>query len=226
MENRTAVVFGASGLVGGYLLEELIQHMGYSSIKVFSRRKLDFEHTKVIEHIVDIENIETYSEDLRGDDLFICLGTTRKKARTIKRYEELDRDMPVNIAREARKRGLKRIVVVSSLGANINSRSYYPRIKGEMEKGIKEAGFDKTVITRPSLLLGERKEFRLGERIAILFYKVFSFIMVGKLRLYRAIHARDLAKAMLVLLYRTDEKTIFLSDELQLLADSVKLNNK
>ena len=120
--NKTAIVFGATGLVGGYLVEELIQNMGYSSIKVFTRRRL--------EHIVNVEEVNSYADLIRGDDIYICLGTTRKKARTIKRYEELDRDMPVNIAREAKKKGLGKIAVVSAIGANIKSRSYYNRIKG------------------------------------------------------------------------------------------------
>jgi len=154
--NRTAIVFGATGLIGKYLVEELIQNMGYSSIKVFSRRKLDIEHIKVIEHIVEVENVESYADLIRGDDLFICLGTTRKKTSSIERYEQLDRDMPINIARASLAKGVKKVAVVSSLGANSKSKSYYPRIKGEMEAGISDLAFDTTIIARPSLLLGNR----------------------------------------------------------------------
>ena len=217
--NKTAIVFGATGLVGNYLVEELIQHMGYSSIKVFTRRKLDYEHIKIIEHVVDVEDVGSYSDLLRGDDLYICLGTTMKKAGSIKRYEELDRDMPIRIASEAMKKGLKRVAVVSALGSNPGSRNYYNRIKGEMEDAIIKLGFDTTIIGRPSLLLGERKEFRLMERIGIVMYRLFSFMLVGRLRYYHAIHGRDVANAMIDLMTWKPEKTIFLSSELQQIAD-------
>ncbi|MEE4115467.1 MAG: NAD(P)H-binding protein [Marinilabiliaceae bacterium] len=219
MVNKTAIVFGATGLIGTYLVEELIQNMGYTAIKSFTRRKLDIEHIKLIEHVVDVEDVASYADKLRGDDLFICLGTTRKKAGSIKRYEELDRDMPVNIAEAALSRGVKKVAVVSSLGANENSGSYYSRIKGEMEKGIEKLPFEKVLIARPSLLLGERKESRPMEKAAIVFYKIFSFLLIGKLKFYRAIHGRDVARAMIELLVRNDEKTVFLSHELQEIAD-------
>lgn len=212
--------------MGTYLVEELIQNMGYSSVKVFSRRKLDIEHIKVIEHIVDVENITSYTDLIRGDDIFICLGTTMKKAGTIARYEELDRDMPVNIASEAYKKGVKRIAVISAQGANSGSRNYYYRIKGEMEEAILELGFTTTIIARPSLLLGERKEFRLLERAGITMYRIFSFLLVGRLRYYRAIHGRDVANAMIDLMARNPERSIFLSSELQEIADLKRNNNK
>ena len=188
MNIRTAIVFGATGLVGKYLVEELIQNMGYTAIKVFSRRKLDIEHIKVIEHVVDVENVAEYEDLIRGDDLYICLGTTMKKAGNIKRYETLDRDMPISIAQHAVKRGIKRVAVVSAIGANLKSRSYYNRIKGEMEAGLLELKFKTHVIARPSLLLGDRTETRVLEKVATGFSKIFSFILVGKLSVYRAIH--------------------------------------
>lgn len=221
MNNRTALVFGATGLVGKYLIEELIQNMGYTAIKVFTRRKLDIEHIKVIEHIVDVEKVSGYEDLIRGDDLYICLGTTMKKAGNIKRYEELDRDMPVNIARSALKKGIKRVAVVSAIGANLKSRSYYNRIKGEMEAGLQNLKFETHVIARPSLLLGDRTEKRVMEKVAVVFSKVFSFVLRGKLSVYRAIHGRDVAIAMINLMFRTEEKSIFLSNELQSIADSL-----
>ncbi len=216
--NKTAIVFGATGLIGKYLVEELIQNMRYSSIKVFTRRKLDIEHIKVIEHIVDVENIDAYADQIRGDDLYICLGTTRKKTASISRYEQIDRDMPVNIARVSRSKGVSKVAVVSSLGANAESKSYYPRIKGEMEAGISDLAFDSTVIVRPSLLLGDRSEFRFGERMATVFMKAFAFILRGKLGVYRAIEGRDVALAMIDLLAMEGAKKIILSDELRELA--------
>lgn len=216
--NRTAIVFGASGLIGRYLVEELIQNMRYSSIKVFTRRKLEIEHIKVIEHIVDVENVDTYADQIRGNDLFICLGTTRKKTSSISRYEQIDRDMPVNIARVSLDKGVSRVTVVSSLGANAASKSYYPRIKGEMEAGILKLPFKTIIIARPSLLLGKRSEFRFGEKLATIFMKTFAFIFRAKLGVYKAIEGRDVARAMIKLLALEDSKRIVLSDELRELA--------
>lgn len=225
MNNRTAIVFGATGLVGKYLVEELIQNMAYTAIKVFTRRKLDIEHIKVIEHIVDVENVVEYEDLIRGDDLYICLGTTMKKSGNIKRYEVLDRDMPIGIARSALKRGIKRVAVVSAIGANPMSRSYYNRIKGEMEAGLLDIKFETHVIARPSLLLGDRTERRVLEKAAVVFSKAFSFIMIGRLSVYRAIHGRDVAIAMINLMLRTEEKSIFLSHELKEIADSLNPDN-
>jgi uncharacterized protein YbjT (DUF2867 family) len=219
MGNRTAIVFGATGMIGTYLVEELIQNMRYSAIKVFSRRKLNIEHIKVIEHIVDVEDVNSYKELIRGDDLFICLGTTMKKAGSIKRYKELDGDMPVNIAKASHESGIKRVAVVSALGAGIRAKSYFNRIKGEMEEGIRKIGFESTIIARPSLLLGKRGEFRLFEKIATVFAKLFSFVLFGKLEIYKAIHGRDVAIAMIEILAGKTGKKIYLSHELKHIAD-------
>lgn len=202
-------------MVGAYLVEELIKNMKYTAIKVYTRRPIGIEHIKVIEKIIDVESPASYSDDLRGDDLFICLGTTMRRAGSIKRYEEIDRDLPVSIAKASFNKGVSRIAVVSSIGANSDSKSYYSRIKGEMEKGILEVGFERTVIARPSLLLGERKEFRLLEKVAKAFAWLFSFLMTGRLKVYKAIHGRDVAIAMIDLLAETSDKTIYLSNELQ-----------
>ena len=226
MNNRTAIVFGATGMIGGYLVEELIQNMRYTAIKVFTRKSLNIQHIKVIEHVVDAENLKSYEDMIRGDDLFICLGTTRKKAGSTKRYEEIDRDLPVNIAKASVGKGVKRVAVVSSLGANSRSRNSYSRIKGEMEAGISELAFDATVIVRPSLLLGNRSEFRFGERMATVVMKAFSFLFRGRLAIYRAIEGRDVARAMIDLIATRSSKKIFLSDELREIAERYNVSTK
>jgi len=218
MENRTAIVFGATGLVGTYLVEELIINMKYTAVKVFSRRSLNIEHIKVIEHVVDVENVESYGNLIKGDDLFICLGTTIRKAGSVRRVEELDRIMPLNIASKALLNGVKRIAVVSSLGANSSSKSFYPRIKGLMEEDILDLGFSRKVVVRPSMLLGKRNEFRLLEFLGKGVMKPFSFIFRGKLAIYKAVHGRVVAQAMITLLGIDENRTIYLSDELPVLA--------
>ncbi|MCD4769341.1 MAG: NAD(P)H-binding protein [Bacteroidales bacterium] len=217
MNNRTVVVFGATGLVGSYLLEELVKNIKYSAIKVFTRKTLTIEHIKIIEHIVDIENIDSYKDEIRGNDLFICLGTTYRKAGSVKRVEEIDRDLPFAIGEMSLKKGIERIAVVSAVGANKKSRSYYNRIKGEMEQKIIDLGFTRTVIVRPSLLLGKREEFRLMESTGKLFMKLLSFVLTGRLKKYRAVHGRNVASAMIRALGESSDKIFYESDELKAL---------
>lgn len=214
MENRTAVVFGATGLIGRYLVEELIISMRYSAIKVFVRRPLHLEHIKVIEKTVDIADIDSYGDMITGDDLFICLGTTIRKAGSVSRVEELDRILPFKIASKARLNGIKRIAVVSSIGADSGSRNYYSRIKGLMESDILSLGFKRAVMVRPSLLLGKRDEFRLMEGLAKFFMVGLGFLFSGKLKIYKAIHGRVVARAMIYLTGIEEDRTIYLSDEL------------
>jgi uncharacterized protein YbjT (DUF2867 family) len=164
--SKIALVFGATGLVGGNLVQELIKDPEYHQVKVFGRGEYSVPDPKVEYHRIDFDKPDEYSAWLTGDDLFICLGTTIKKAGSVAAMERIDRDYPVTIARLAFANGTGHIAVVSSMGANKKSRNYYLRIKGEMEEGICNTGFSKTVIVRPSLLMGKRKEFRFGEMIA------------------------------------------------------------
>lgn len=222
MNNKTAIVYGATGMIGNYLVEELIQNMRYTAIKVFTRKSLNIQHIKIIEHVVDVEDIASYKDMIKGDDLFICLGTTRRKAGSTRRYEEIDRDLPVNIVRASSERGVRRVAVISSLGANSKSGNSYSRIKGEMEEGIFGTGTETTVILRPSLLLGKREEFRFFEKLATILARPMSFILSGKLKIYRAIHGRDVALAMIELIASTTGKKIVLSHDLQSIADKKK----
>jgi uncharacterized protein YbjT (DUF2867 family) len=215
MGNRTAIVFGATGLVGNLLLEELEKAGNYQTIKIFVRQTAGISLPVVEEIITDFSNIGGLGADLKGDDLFICLGTTIKKAGSIESMEKVDRDLPVDIAILARKNGVKRVAVVSSIGADPASKNYYLRIKGEMEQGILTTGFEKTVIVRPSMLMGERKERRPGEIAGKVVMKVIKPVLSGKLLKFRAIHGRDVARAMIMLLDKETDKKIYESDELQ-----------
>jgi uncharacterized protein YbjT (DUF2867 family) len=215
MENKTAIVFGATGLVGNLLLEELIKNGQYSCIRIFVRQSTGLSYPGLEEIITDFSDIKAEGSRLKGDDLFICLGTTIKKAGSVENMEKIDRDLPIEIANIARLNGIKRVAVVSSIGADKGSRNYYLRIKGEMEAGILDAGIEKVVIVRPSMLMGERKEKRPGEIAGKVVMNVFRPVLSGKLLRFRAIHARDVAKAMILLLDRESDRHIFESDELQ-----------
>lgn len=215
MKNRTALVFGASGLVGKYLVRELMYHVSYSAIEVFVRNPIDYNHLTVNTHTVDFDNPELIRDLIKGDDLFICLGTTIRKAGSIKNFEGIDRDLTVRIAQMAFENGVRRIAVVSSIGADPASRNYYLRVKGEMEAGIREIPFERIVIARPSLLFGKRKEFRFGELIGRLFTRLIGILLVGPARRYRGIHGHTVAKAMVSLIRSSDRQVVYQSDELQ-----------
>jgi uncharacterized protein YbjT (DUF2867 family) len=215
MTDRTAIVFGATGLVGNLLLEELSVTGTYSLIKIFVRQITGISTPGTKEIVADFSNPESFLAEITGDDLFICLGTTIKKAGTVSNMEKIDRDLPAMLARNAYANGVKKIAVVSSLGANASSNNYYLRIKGEMENEILKAGFGTTIIVRPSMLLGERKERRTGEAVGKVIMKVVQPALTGKLRKFRAIHGRDVARAMVNLINTESGTRIMESDELQ-----------
>jgi uncharacterized protein YbjT (DUF2867 family) len=219
MKNKKALIFGATGLIGNLLFEELIESAIYSEIRIFVRQSIGVSHVKVKEFEVDFSNPDTFSELISGDDLYICLGTTIKKAGSVKKMEEIDRDLPVNIATAASANGVKRIVVVSSLGANPGASNYYLRIKGEMEQAIMKLRFENLAIVRPSMLLGERKEKRAGETAGKVVMKVVNPLLLGKMKKYRGIHGRDVARAMIAIMQKEPEKTYYESDVLQKIAD-------
>jgi Predicted nucleoside-diphosphate-sugar epimerases len=220
MGSRIAIVFGATGLVGNLLLEELEKTENYKTIRIFVRQTAGISSPVFEEIINDFSNIKGLGADVKGDDLFICLGTTIKKAGTVENMEKIDRDLTAGIAILSQKNGVKRVAVVSSIGADPSSKNYYLRIKGEMEQGILAAGFEKTVIVRPSMLMGERKERRPGEIAGKVVMTVIKPVLSGKLLKFRAIHGRDVARAMIMLLDKETDKKIFESDELQKIVKS------
>jgi uncharacterized protein YbjT (DUF2867 family) len=176
---------------------------------------MEYKFLNIHIEVIDFDQLEKYAHLIAGDDLFICLGTTIRKAGSVKRMEQIDRDLPVQIARIAFQNGVTRCAVVSSIGAGASSRNYYQRIKGEMENGIREIPFDRTIIARPSILFGRRHEFRFGELIGRLFMRAFGWVLFGPMKKYRGIHADRVAKAMINLLRAADEQVIYESDELQ-----------
>jgi uncharacterized protein YbjT (DUF2867 family) len=224
MNKRIALIFGSTGLVGNLLLAELIRSEIYSGIKIFVRQKSDISDPKVDEIIIDFSNLDSFSEQIKGDDLFICIGTTIKKAGSVANMEKIDRDLPVRLATIAQYNGVRKVAVVSSIGANSQSGNYYLRIKGEMEEGIIKLGFKQTTIGRPSMLLGDRNETRTGEIVGKAVMRILKPLLIGKLRKYRAINGRDVARALISVLQTDSAITILESDELQSIAENNKNN--
>jgi uncharacterized protein YbjT (DUF2867 family) len=220
MESRTAIVFGGTGLVGRLVIGELNDSEIYQNIIVFGRSASKYPPgSKIKEFIIDFSKPESFSDLIKGDDLYICMGTTIKKAGSVQNMEAIDRDLPVMLAKTARRNNVQRMVIVSSIGANPASSNYYLRIKGEMEQQILNIDFKTVVIVRPSLLLGDRKEKRFGESAGKSFMKLFGVFLFGTFKKYRAIDGKSVAYAMVQILNGTNGKGIYESDKLQNIAD-------
>jgi uncharacterized protein YbjT (DUF2867 family) len=212
---RTAILLGATGLVGGHCLELLLRDDAYGSIVSLGRRKTAREDAKLEEHAVDFERLEDYPQLFRGTDIFCCLGTTIKKAGSQEAFRQVDFEYVKESARIAAENGTEQFLLVSSLGAHERSRVFYNRTKGEVEAAVAKFPFHGVQIFRPSLLLGERAEFRPGERVAEKAMKVLSFLLAGPLRKYRPVHAREFAEAMVkVAKQRAAGVNIFESDRI------------
>ena len=197
---RTAHIFGATGLIGGLLLREMLGGTGgYEQIHTYGRRPVAIEpDRRLVQHIIDFERLDEWGEFLAGGDVFCCLGTTIKKAGSQAAFDLVDRIYPVRIAEVAVKNGAANLLVVSALGANAGSAVFYNRVKGQMEQQVSATGIRPLHFFRPSLLLGDRHEKRPGERAAIVITNALPFLFMGPLAPYRPIEADVVAKAMLV----------------------------
>lgn len=192
---RTALVAGGTGLVGGSLLALLVEEPGWDRVVSVARRRVGWEHPKLEELLVDFERLETV-EVPDCDAAFCALGTTRKKAGSKRAFRRVDHDYAVRFARLARSGGADQFLVVSSIGADHESRNFYLSVKGETEESLRELAFDSLEIFRPSLLLGDRPDQRLAEDLATWPVRLASPLLVGPLSAYRAIPAKTVAAAM------------------------------
>lgn len=197
--NKAVLVIGATGLVGESLVKQLLEDDDFSVVKIFARKQLVLNHQKLEQHVIDFNSIEKYADLIKGDVLFCCLGTTIKTAGSKEAFIKVDYTYPYKFAQQAKRNGVEKFVLVSSLGADKNSSNFYLKVKGDVEADLSRLKFKNLIIVRPSMLLGNRKEFRLGEVIGKKIMKALTFIFVGKLKKYKAIESRTVAKAMIVL---------------------------
>ena len=196
MKKKTALLAGASGLIGRHCLQFLLDSDYYNKVTILVRNQLQIESEKLIQVVADFERLEDFVDDMAADDVFCCLGTTMKKARSKEMFRKVDYDYPVKIARISADKGAVQFSIVTAIGADSGSSFFYNRVKGDVEDSVNEAGFRSVNIFRPSLLLGERKESRPGEKAAGVFSKASAFAMIGPLRKYRAIEGRTVASVM------------------------------
>jgi uncharacterized protein YbjT (DUF2867 family) len=194
--SRTAVVLGASGLVGGFCLRTLVDDPDYTRVLTFGRRELpSLTRAKVTQRVADLGNLT--ADDFQGaQDVFCALGTTIRKAGSQAAFRKIDLELPLRSAEEALKAGAEQFVVVSSVGADPASKNFYLRTKGELERELAKLPFKAVHILRPSLLVGRRMEFRLGEAIAMKIAPALDLLTLGPLRKYHSMRAEMAGKAM------------------------------
>ncbi|MFN8345848.1 MAG: NAD(P)H-binding protein [Spirosomataceae bacterium] len=193
-EKRTALVIGGTGLVGGTLITQLLASEKYGPVKVLVRKPLDLIHPKLESVIFDFDRPD--AAQVKADDIFCCLGTTMKKAGSKEAFYKVDFTYPHEIAKMGLENGATRFAIVTAMGADTKSLFYYNRVKGDIEEALKQLGYETLLIFRPSLLVGQRPESRLGEKIGEQLTAFFKFLIPAK---YRAIEAQKVAKAMVAI---------------------------
>ncbi|MBU9724290.1 oxidoreductase [Bacillus alkalicola] len=193
---KIALVAGATGLVGQHLVSELLAK--YDVVKIVSRRKTDFQNqSKVQEYIVDFDKLEKEGELFKDvDDVFVCLGTTMKKAKSRKQFVKVDYVYPLKLANLAKLMGVKKFLIVTAIGADREAKFFYSRVKGKLEEELVSIGLPSLHIFRPSLLTGKRQEFRLGESVSEWVSKPLSFLLVGAYEKYRPVKGKYVAMTM------------------------------
>lgn len=203
---KTAIIAGASGLIGSQLLNNLLESNQYDKIVALVRKEIPIQSPKLIQVLVDYNNLHLINDYLKCDDVFCCLGTTIKKAGSQAEFYKVDFKYCLNLAIETHKNGASNFYLVSSLGANPKSKVFYSNVKGKLENAINNIGFNSYYIFRPSILLGNRNEFRLGEKIMQMIMKPISKLMVGNMKKYAATESKQLAKAMYYLAISNNKK--------------------
>ena len=222
IQKRTAVVAGATGLVGSHLIRELCESKEYESVTALVRRELDYRHPKLTERMIDFERMELADIE-QADDMFCCLGTTIKKAGTRAAFEQVDLVYPLRLAELAKKQDIPHFMVISAIGANEKAKASYSRVKGRLEQELMKLDLTRLSIIRPSLLTGKRDEFRFGEKMGEAVLKVMNPLLVGSVKKMRSIEAAQVALAMKELaLHGNQEKvTIYEADQLAKVERSV-----
>ena len=211
---KTALVFGSSGLVGSHLLNELINNSNYSKIKIFVRSLSETNVSKIEIIKTDFNNLDKHVEDIKGDECFFCIGTTKKNSPNKFEYRKIELDIPKKIAQIAKSNLVKSFFFVSSGYANPKSSGDYLKFKGLVEEEIKNLNFVKIGIMRPSFLLGKRKVERAGEKFGIMIFKLLTPILIGPFRKMRPIESEKIAKAMIKLANENINQSIFESNEI------------
>jgi len=215
---KTACIFGSTGLTGSHLLSILCADSSYNKIIVFNRLAKDNLPQQVEQIVGDFNSLMQYAEKLKANHYFCCLGSTMKKAGSKEAFEYVDYHLPVKIAEMAYENKADKVLVVSSVGASAKSRNFYLNVKGRMEDKMRAIMNDKLYIFKPSMLLGERNENRLGESFGKILMKALGILFIGSFKKYKAIEAQKVALAMVKVANGNYNQVVFESDEIQNIA--------
>lgn len=207
---KKAILFGASGYIGSYLLQDLLNNEAYEQVTIVVRKDLNISHPKLKTVLGDLNTLPNLKSEIVADDVFITLGTTKKNTPDLKKYYQVDHDYPVLAAKIAKENGAKAVFMVTAIGANSKSKIFYSRTKGDVERDVIALDFKHTHIFQPSMILANRTENRAGEKIFMKIFKVINPIFVGAISKYKGIEGRDVAKAMnLAALNQTEKVKIY-----------------
>jgi uncharacterized protein YbjT (DUF2867 family) len=195
-EMKNAMIVGATGLVGNELLQLLVKEQRYDKILLLVRRPLDVQDSSIVQEVINFDQIGTFQSPFPVDDVFCTLGTTIKTAGSQDAFRKVDFEYVVELGRWCKRNKVRQMLVVSAMGADHNSGIFYNRVKGEMEQALRNLDLPVTIF-RPSLLMGNRKEHRSGEKMAQSIMGGLGFLFVGGLKKYKGIPGSTVAKAMI-----------------------------
>lgn len=219
---KTAIILGATGLTGGELLQKLLKDERYERIKLFSRSSTGVKNDKIEEHLIDLFELDKYSNDFTADEVYCCIGTTQAKTPNEDTYYRIDHGIPVAAAKLAKENNIPRFLVISALGADVKSRFFYNKTKGEMERDVLSQKIPETYIFQPSLIAGNREEKRPFEAAWKKVMEVGNHLLVGPLKKYRSIHAGTIADAMIYVANNKYAGTRIESREIREIAESYR----
>jgi uncharacterized protein YbjT (DUF2867 family) len=195
--SKRVVIAGASGLIGSNLLTLALEHQSVSEVLVLVRKDLPIQHPKLRQIKVSFDQLEQYSDLIQGDVIFCCLGSTKAKTPHEEDYRKVDYDYPFQLGKIGVRNNIPQYHLVSALGADKNSFIFYSRLKGEIEEAVQKLNFTSIYVYRPSLLTGNRKEHRTGEKLIIKLMNFLNPLLIGPLKKYRSIDSNIVARAML-----------------------------
>lgn len=191
-----AILLGANGLIGSYLLPLLLNSTYFEEINIFVRKELPITHPKLKQTITDFKELNLLKKNIQATQIFCCLGSTKKKTPNLTDYKKVDYDIPLYFGQQGALNGASKYHLVTAIGANANSSNFYTKLKGQIENAIKELDYQSIEIYQPSFLKGNRKEDRPLEKIMIPIMRVIDLILLGPFKKYRSIDAEEVAKAM------------------------------
>ncbi|MNB81206.1 hypothetical protein D3C81_358280 [compost metagenome] len=197
-QSTTAIVAGATGLVGKQLVKLLLDHPAYLRVIVLVRRDLGISHPKLVQKLISFDHLEEELDvgTVRQADVFCALGTTIRQAGSQEAFRQVDYVYPFILGKLAKKYGAAKMIIVTAMGSSDKSKLFYNRVKGELQRDLIQLNLPRLVILQPSFMLGNRDEKRLGERAGIIAFQLLRPFMIGPLSQYKAVHSADVSRVM------------------------------